>query len=361
MAIMTTSFDIFLSWQLGGTIRFCQVVMIVPYIYFVLDVVKKRYIIIPKAMGWLCLWNLFILAFVLNTDIIARSIGYWVWLTMNIVNILLLVNVFTKRFLIISLLRTYCLSFVVVSMFGLFQFVSAPILHMDTPLVAQWWIPGILARINGFSYEPSYFVTYIIMGWCFLYILVKKKNQDLFSLNYIRLMFGIVTLAIILSGSRMGLLMLLAVQLFIYLYINGKELIRNFLMLKIDVTFIKRIILTLVIILSVGYVFSSDDVFDEYAFFLSGTGIGATAAHSVDDRVESMDKTLHVFYENPVLGVSLGGVAEKITQNENQIDNSKVSEGAVVALEILAASGIVGVIPIIIYFYKIICISIFIY
>lgn len=354
MAIMTTSFDIFLSWQLGGTIRFCQVVMIAPYVYLIYIIIKRKCIIIPQAFRELCVWNMFILIFVLNTDVLTRSLGYFAWLTMNITNIILLVNVFTTKAQNVSLLRIYCMSFVAVSLFGLFQFVTAPILQMNTPFVAQWWIPGVLARINGFSYEPSYFATYILMGWCFLFVLFKKNNQELFGSNSVRLMLAIVTLAMILSSSRMGILMILIISIAPYVYINCKRFIMNILVLKLNVSFIKRVMLTMTMALFVGYVLHSDNVFDEYSFLLSGTGIGGTPAHSVDTRSDSMRKTLEVFFENPIIGVSIGGVAEKIAQDENQSGNLKDNEGTAVGLEVLAASGIIGIIPFLVYFYKII-------
>ena len=354
MAILTSSFDVFLTWQIGGTIRFCQVIMIIPYVYLTLDCIRKKRIILPESIYYLLIWNVFMLVFVLNTDVLIRSVGYWIWLTLNIANIILLVNIFTTKKDVFSLLRWYCFSFVFVAAFGLLQFVSAPILKLSTPLVAQWWIPGVLARINGFSYEPSYYATYILIGWCFIYFLLKKRNQELFGVNAIRLMFAITTLAMILSSSRMGILMMLIVVVSSNIYCNAKKIIVNLLKMKIETRIVKNVTLFLALFISLSYMLLSNDYFDEYSFLLGGTGIGGTPAHSVDTRTLYMEKTLNVFYESPVIGASLGGVAEKIAIDENQRGELKDSEGTAVALEVLAASGIIGVIPFILYFYRII-------
>ncbi len=97
-------------------------------------------------------------------------------------------------------------------------------------------------------------------------------------------------------------------------------------MLKASISFIKSVMLTLVMVVFVGCVLHSDNAFDGYSFLLNGTGIG----------------------------VSLGGVAEKIAQDENQSGNLKDNEGTAVGLEVLAASGIIGIIPFLVYFYNII-------
>lgn len=354
IAIMTTSFDIFLAWQISGTVRFCQLVMFIPYAYLLWALKVRRIIIMPKAIGWLCFWNIFILLFVLNTDELVRSVGYWLWLTQDILNIILLVNVFVSTKQVKSLLRVYCLSFVMVAVFGLFQFIAAPFLKMNTPLVAQWWIPGVLARINGFSYEPSYFATYMLMGWCVLLVLLKYDNEVLFNRLKLRLMFCVVSASMILSSSRMGIMMMICVVALPRFCKEIKEIILNFMKNKIHIKYIKCLLVVLVMCFCIGNIVPFDDLFDEYGFLLEGTGIGGTAAHSVDTRADNMEKTLVAFYDNPIIGSSLGGVAEKIAISNNQSGDTKDNEGSAVALEVLAASGIVGIIPFLVYFYKLI-------
>lgn len=358
LSILTTSFDIFLAWQVAGTVRFTQVILIIPMLYMCICMAFGARLYLPPYIKWLFIWSAFLLAFVLNTVHIERTIGYWLWLMMSIFTIVLVVNMFHSPCHIKSLLRFYGVSFVFVALFGLSQFFLAPILHMSTPLVTQWWIPGILPRINGFSYEPSYFATYELIGWTFFFIL-KKNNNDLYSRKTEKIFLFILTLSIILSSSRMGIIIMLFLFLAPYLkkifsFITG--LIHG----SIYISHVKKIIYTVLVtfFLFAGLVNYVD--FSEYEFLLAGTGIGGTAAHSVDERSLAAEQTLQIFLDNPFIGVSLGGIPEKIADNLGIEASGKGFEGVSVFLEILAASGLVGVVPFLIYFFKLIysgCIS----
>jgi hypothetical protein len=83
--------------------------------------------------------------------------------------------------------------------------------------------------------------------------------------------------------------------------------------------------------------------------FLNGTGISDTAAHSVIQREDALEETLTVFLQHPVIGRSLGGVSSAIADLQGErirsFEASKDFEGMSVFAEVLAASGVIGVIP----------------
>ncbi|MGA8597744.1 MAG: hypothetical protein WB676_23765, partial [Bryobacteraceae bacterium] len=83
--------------------------------------------------------------------------------------------------------------------------------------------------------------------------------------------------------------------------------------------------------------------------FLNGTGISNTAAHSVIERENSLEDTLRVFIEHPLIGQGLGGVSSAIGdlygEKVQSFEASKDFEGMSVFAEVLAASGVIGVIP----------------
>lgn len=353
LSILTTSFDIFLAVQLGGTVRFCQIILIIPYAYFIIKTVLNKKLIIPSYIKWLLIWSVFMLVFLINTDHMERTVGYYLWLMFNIMNIFVLVNLFFEKNRLTNLICFYGISFVLVALFGLFQFVSAPFLKLSTPLVSQWWIPGILARINGFSYEPSYFATYELIGWTFFFFLIRLHNDTLYSKKVRNISFIILTLAILFSSSRMGIAMVIAISTLSYVN-NALLFFVNFRKGKIYFSFILKTIFAVSFIVALFAYVANSGMLDEYDFLLSGTGINGASSHSVDARSSLAEETFNIFLENPFIGVSLGGIPEHIAALMNMNVGDKQFEGSVVFLEVLAASGIFGIIPFLIYFIKVI-------
>lgn len=358
IALMTSSFDVFLSMQIGGTVRFCQVIMIIPYIFLLTKSIINKRLIIPYGFKWLLIWTFIILTFVFNTDLIERSFGYWLWLIINVANIVVIVNLFKDYCSVINLIRIYVYSFLLATGFGLFQFLSAPILHFDTPLVQQWWVPGVFARINGFSYEPSYYATYLLLGWSIVYTIKAYEENTLFSKKKVALLCYLFSAAMVLSSSRMGILMMVLAILFINIYRRSGDVLGKIKQREIKLSWLKYILLILFVLFVGGTFLSTSRILDDYSFLLQGTGVNGTASHTVDDRTKAMNETLEVFYDSPFIGASLGGVAEKIADFDPHGGSPKEHEGGAIFLEVLAASGVVGVIPFIVYFYKIIKCSI---
>lgn len=352
LSILTTSFDVFLVVQLGGTVRFCQMIMIIPYTYLFIRSISNRKIILPSHIKWLLIWSVFILAFVLNTNRIGITVGYYIWLMLNVLNIFLLVNFFDKKQSVLLLVRFYGWSFTLVALFGLFQFFAAPILKFSTPLVGQWWIPGVLARINGFSYEPSYFATYELIGWTMVFALLKFNDETIYSKYKRNFIFIVLSTAMVLSSSRMGILMMLVVVVASYF----NKILYFFTKLSkgyVYTSFLRRAIVTLLSVIVLINVATYFIDFEQYDFLLSGTGINGAASHSVDGRSLAVEQTWNVFLENPIIGVSLGGVSENIASDMGVID-SDTGLGCATFLEVLAASGIIGIIPFCIYFIKLV-------
>jgi len=79
--------------------------------------------------------------------------------------------------------------------------------------------------------------------------------------------------------------------------------------------------------------------------FLSGTGLNNTAAHSVNERRDRFLDTLVVFEEHPLIGRSLGGVSSRISERHGVTNDGKTYLGFPVMMDVLAASGLIGIIP----------------
>lgn len=348
LALLTSSFDIFLAFQLGGTIRFAYIIIMFPTVYAIYYCLKTRKVYFGYYVRYLFIWSAFLLVFLVNTNYLSRTIGYQFWLLLNIAIILMFMNV---PFNMNKLMKVYIISFFFVAVFGIMQFGLAPFLNFDTPLVQQWWIPGILPRINGFSYEPSYFATYLIIGWTLTYCMINFQEYSIFGKKIFIAICAVETIAMILSSSRMGI----ALMVLIMLLPKTKKLLiflRGLCLGKISMTLLRNIIFFICFLFGMFTVLYLNFEFDEYMFLLQGTGIGGTAAHSYDTRYSEFLSTIAIFADNPILGVSLGGISENMPGFYSNA--SYKVEGMCVFAEVLAASGIIGVVPFVAYFYLIV-------
>jgi hypothetical protein len=88
--------------------------------------------------------------------------------------------------------------------------------------------------------------------------------------------------------------------------------------------------------------------------FLSGTGINNTAAHSVVTRKADLDDTLAVIRQHPWIGRSLGGVPGDVAAlhgiHVTNFEEFRLYWGFPVPVDMLAASGILGIGPFLWFF-----------
>jgi len=338
VSVATVSFDIFLVVNIGFNFRISQLVLIPVMLYVALTRLTSKHTVVPVGFCYLLVWSTFILLFVPNTSLPVRSAGYVFWLLFNIATIFIFVQLFRTAQRINQLIRYYIYSFSFVATFGLAQFIL-PLFGLEAPLVEQWWIPGMLARINGFSYEPSYFATYLTIGW----VMVASLHKDKATIIAKRSLFNIyllLTVAMILSSSRMGWLVMILwylqfpVQFLFKLFCSG-----------IDRRLLGKTLL-LIVICVICYIFVSVVGIDAIKFLIEGLGILGGSSHSSSTRINELLDTLTVFAESPFIGYSLGGVSSAIGAlrgvHITDLETAKGHEGMNVFAEVLAASGIIG-------------------
>jgi hypothetical protein len=343
--VLTTSFDTFLVINLGFTLRVSQFFFLIPILYSISTALIRRKVVKPYGYEKLLFWAAFVLAFIPNTSFIERNIAYGIWLIFNILIVFCTVQIFNTEKKLLSLFKWYLISFLLVALFGILQFLL-PFVRISPPLVVQWVIPGIVARVNAFSYEPSYFATYMILGWASL---TYFKNRDIRIKNigkkFINIFSIILTIAIALSTSRVGwaLLFFWYLQHPINLLINiwqGKLHIQS---LKNTIYFI--FVIAIILLFAIHFL--------DLSLLLGGTGLLDTSSHSSDIREKDFTDTLRVFINSPFIGHSLGGVASEVGNlrgvNVTTTELAKNNEGLNVFAEVLAASGIIGSIPFFIY------------
>ncbi|CAM4097473.1 hypothetical protein L1N85_10670 [Paenibacillus alkaliterrae] len=358
IAAFTVSFDIFLNVNIAGfNFRFAQLALLIPIGMSMIHPLVSRQIIRPLGFGYLMLWVFFILLFIPNTTYISRSIGYAGWLCFSVLMIFAATQIFTTEQRVLKLIRVYLYTFFFVSLFGLLQFIM-PIMGIGAPFVTQWWIPGI-PRINGFSYEPSYYSTYMITGFILIAYL-REHGSTIIKRSQLNVMYYTVALTLVLCSSRMGWILMI-----IWLSRHHIRVLFNLIRGKISAKqFNSMAILsgTIVVVLGISMLsFGTSKMtagLERMSFLVNGLGILGTSDHSSGARISGLQDTFQVFMDNPLVGHSLGGVAPAIGQQYNYTvtnnEDAKMFEGIAVFVEVLAASGIIGFIPFVIYMTKII-------
>ncbi|WP_158508718.1 O-antigen ligase family protein [Thermosulfidibacter takaii] len=284
---------------------------------------------------YLISWFFILLIFAPRTTILLRSIGYIVWLFVLILLVGLISTLISTEKQFYKIFDYYIKSFYYISLFGLLQFILG--LSGVDILVTQKWLPNLI-RINGFSYEPSYYASYLIIGWSLLFYLINKSKK--YKQKYKKVFF-LITLSIILSSSRMGILTMFLISFSYYFISSLKILLFRFSINKSHIRHI--IILFLVLVLIICFIIK---YWDTVKFLLAGLAIGVESAHSTKPRITSMMDTLKIFLNSPIIGYSLGGIASGIAKLHGVYISTQLEakhyEGMNIFLQVLAASGLIG-------------------
>jgi hypothetical protein len=351
LIVLTSSFDIFLVLHAGGNYRFCQIMTLGLLFLAVLKVVRGARIPVLGAFP-LFIWLIVQIVFIPATDFWPKGLAYCLWLLLNLGLVFSCVQLFSddpKSFMVF--LRWYTYSFAFIACFGIIQFIL-PLLGFRAPLVAQWWIPELLPRVNGFSYEPSYFATYLLIGFVFTGSL-RRNHSPLLPKQTLAAIYWLTVIGIVISSSRMGILFMF-IDVLLSQFRAWRSFVFDCLRLRIAFFKIRALIPSVLLIVFVWAVAAATSLAIERnpavaLIFLSGTGISDTAAHSVIQREDALEQTFAVFLQHPLLGRSLGGVSIAIAGLEGakaqSFEASKNFEGMSVFAEALAASGVIGIIP----------------
>lgn len=355
ICLFTASFDIFLVFKLGGTVRIAQLIMVLVCFGALAKAAQEGRIWWPRGGWWLALWCFVQVLFLPLSIDFGFSLGYLFFLLFTVAGFYAAAHLYARSRYIEPLMKAYLFSYVFVAAFGAFQLVS-PMLHLGDFLVAQWIVAKRWPRINGFCYEPSYFATYLIMGWIALVDLRSSKAHLTAARkwHWLTIFVGVV---LFLSTSKTG---------WIFMAVEGSaraapcvlrwgrgmgtRLSSGYLIFrlprwKLVVLSVTGSILLLAGVAGLGLAVNLN-------ILLSGTGLNNTASHSVTDRYESFINTVQVFEEHPFLGRSLGGVSSRISQLHGVPNDGKTYLGFPVIMDLLAASGLIGIIPFLMFIWS---------
>ena len=350
LALFTTSFDIVGIVNVGGlNFRFCQFIFFPVIIFWLMHLILSKRFLAPRDFSYLLIWIALQFVFCFRSPNLKNALGYFIWLIFDVVVAISTCCFCGKYYSVDWLIKTYLYSFVVGAIIGLMQF-ALYVVGIDF-FVAQNW-GDRWARINGFSYEPSYYATYMLMGFVVFAYLFEKKDETILKEKQVNVALFLIGTSIVLSSSRMGWLMTVVYILYrILSAINRKIIIGGYIKKKTFTNFWSIVIflLTVAILMSRKI---------DFSIFLSGLGINGSAAHSSAPRLEGIDTCIKLFKKSPIFGYSLGGVDPMIAQYRG-IKYSTLNNGAAMSIigEILVANGILGMIPLVLYFVKILLVK----
>ena len=192
---------------------------------------------------------------------------------------------------------------------------------------------------------------YLVQGFIFIAYLRKKKSQIL-SYTQSNICYFFIITSLILSTSRSGWVILILwfmrpIFIFFLYFFQG----------RLYPSYLKKALMTLsLVVANVLILFLIADLFSLQVLF-SGVGLFGTSSHSASIRWANFEELATIFMRSPLIGYSLGGLVSAVGALKGVIvttnDQAKAFENSGLALEILAASGVVGFIPFLAYTYTI--------
>jgi hypothetical protein len=334
LAALTCSFDIVLSFHIGFTWRICQVLELGLIALALAAWAQRSWLVVPHGALPLTLWAGINLAVSIISPEIVRSLAYAAWLGFSVAVVFALPQLFRRNTGL--LVRLLMISYSCGAVLGLVQF-GAALLGYDL-LVYAWLVPGLVPRVSGFSFESSFYATYLIPGWVLCFYLLEQGSRVI-SRKSLIIQFLMITLALLLSTSRIGwaVIALCTFQIIVRAAVSAAR--RQGKISILPAAVMVSVLTALAIVLLTAGI--------ETKSLMYGTGLYGTADHSVAIRSDRMFVTWDVFLQRPFTGYSLGGVPGAIGDalgiTIESLDEARQLQGNGVFLEVLAATGIFGV------------------
>lgn len=342
VAVLFASGDVWPVFHVGFTFRLAQFCVFAAAI-LLLSIRDLRIRVFPGTGGLYayCVWIAITLPFSLFLE---RSVAYVVWAIADSLIVFVFVQYFRDQSQVLKLFKWTLRAYIAISIFGLVQFLLYA-RGIDL-FVREWWVKGSVARINGLSYEPSYYATYLIPGWiASAYLIERRANVPTRGLQWT--CFIATTVALLLCSSRMGYVMMVLWALF-------RAFLRPLRAFVYGVA--KRSGLRLAVAAAAALVALLFGVARyrhrllalaaALPFLFSGLGILGHSAHSAGTRLEGLARTWDAFTQHPLLGTGIGAlpvaIAAQTGRGVYDLSEAKGYEGMSTAAEVLASTGIVG-------------------
>lgn len=336
ISILMASCDIVAAFDVAGlTVRVSQLISMAAMFFFLLRIIRFGNVKILTPYYNLLIVIVINTICIVNSKTLFNAVGYDLWLIFDCVQVLTFTYFLSKQETIYSIVHKYIMCFNVFAVIGFVQF-ALQFVGINF-YVTQY---NDLHRSNGFSFEPSFYATYMIMGAIICLYLLERRNYKCMRKRALILSTVLNVGAVIISTSRMGLIVIL-----LYVVYRGFMSLRIYIHMRAH--FIKILFSLMPIMVGIGLIAFILAVEFEVPFvmhYMSGLGIGGASSHSADARMTGFKDTWTLFLDSPFLGCSLGGIDAGIIEYKARNYTVANNGGAsmCISLEALAAYGIVG-------------------
>ena len=312
LAVVTAPFDELLALELNGlSFRLSQLFIAVACLGLLVLWITQRELRLP--FGWHVFAFLLVLnlglCFVTKSESLVYQLGYEAWFALDIALTVLCVGAFQTQEEKDFLLRVYLMAFVVMAAVCMFQLVTG--LFGFEFYVDQYM--GYLPRCDAFLSEPSYYACFALPGWVFFSYMIEMGETAMFTPAWYKRIWGLLTMAVVFSTSRMSFLMIgawLAFRLF-NTFLTGERKKER----RRRVLFLVGGTLVAVLMLVAFYYLASfiKELWSSGGFEVGFVDRITDVSGSDTPRIEGMLATLYAFWKNHLLvGSSLGGAYAEV-------------------------------------------------
>ena len=336
ISILMASCDIVAAFDVAGlTVRISQLISMAAMFFFLLRIIRFGNVKILTPYYNLLIVIVINTICIVNSKTIFNAVGYDLWLIFDCVQVLTFTYFLSKQETIYSIVHKYIMCFNVFAVIGFLQF-ALQFVGINF-YVTQY---NDLHRSNGFSFEPSFYATYMIMGAIICLYLLERRNYKCMRKRALILSTLLNVGAVVISTSRMGLIVLL-----LYVVYRGFMSLRIYIHMRAHL--IKILFSLMPILVGIGLIAFILAIEFEVPFvmhYMSGLGVGGASSHSADARMTGFKDTWTLFLDSPLLGCSLGGIDAGIIEYKARNYTVANNGGAsmCISLEALAAYGIIG-------------------
>lgn len=338
---MLQSLDIVWTVDIGFTLRAVLIPMLLfmllalPWILAQFGDLRRRYwplllLFVPLLIDF---------THAIDAPLFIRSLGYSIWFLFFICFIASFCAIRDNFQLDAPLKLALWYSAVFMGLVGIMQIVLG---FFDISFFnVQWWITGKLARANGFTYEPSYYSTYLVPYWILFYYMIGKDDKIL-TPPMLWTGYIIVGIALVLCSSRMGWLILGLALVF-----QLSELLLS-LIKRTPLDIHRRVLLwSSVAAASVAYLALNFLPKSITSLLFRGLSISATPGNSsAGDRFSDFKEVFEVVQSHWITGTGFGNLPHYIAQiRGSEITNlaeAESNQGSNITTEIIAGYGLLG-------------------
>ena len=323
------------SYDISGiTIRPSQIIFIITFICWIIwCLLNKKFNLSKNPIFWptMIFIGINFLA-IINAPNPERSFMVLFFTIFTIFISFLVPNLIKNKKSVKKIIIFFLIGYMIVISFGLFQFFG-DIIGLPTSITGlrEHYTKDVLGfpRIQSTSLEPLYFANYLLIPISVLLAVLLSKASKMKSLHLIILfIIGLVNLILTVSrGGYIAIIVSLAVVL-IFMY---KKLFKpkNILIILI--------ILILVISLSVRFL-NLDDSMEKFREHTFSVFYGA----SYYERLYTYEQSMTMFYQHPIIGQGPGSFGTFVSAHPYIIPPDGWAIVNNETLEILAETGILG-------------------